>query len=299
MIRDGVYCENQRDVVEEALLSAKQNVKIAVAWINFHEYSDVIFALLKKGIEIKIAVNDDIKNKRYANIIRDLCSVGLQIKMIRMPNQYNYMHHKFCVVDNSMCMMGSFNWTKNANENNYEDLSISHDMNLISGYLIQFDTVWKLSVEDLILLKNPERCEICGYQKAHLCVFNQEGYYQTKADIYVACGCCGLRWINDEYFNVAVYNNLIGIFDKYSDMDEFDFLHGYQWDEEERKRQMDTEISAYLSSVRSNRMGCPIIHAVGIYGWKCFNKDDGENIIQVLWKERYSSSYIQDEYILD
>ncbi len=298
MICDGVFCENQRDIVIEALKMAKHSVVIAVAWINFNEYGSTINELLQNGVNIRIVVNDDVKNAKYAGLIGNLQNNGLQYKMIHMPKNSNYMHHKFCVIDKTMCMMGSFNWTKNANENNFEDLSISHDRALVEGYVSQFETIWSLSIDDFIRLKKPEICESCGQPKAYLCVFEQEGYYQTKADIYEVCGCGDLKWVNNEFFDVSVYINLMGIFERYSDMDEEDFLNGFTINEQERKRALDYEISNYLSNVRSDRMGCPIIHAVGIYGWKPIYKDDGENIIQVLWKERYTSNYVMDEYVI-
>lgn len=298
MIHDGVFFENQRDIVIEALRTAKHSIVIAVAWINFDEYGSTINWLLQNGVSIRIVVNSDIKNARYARLMKNLQEVGLQLKMIRMPKSSNYMHHKFCVIDRKMCMMGSFNWTKNANENNFEDLSISHNIALVEGYVSQFETIWSLSIDDFNRLRNPEYCEICGQPIAYLCVFNQEGDYETKADIYEACGCGDLKWIKNEFFDVSVYNNLMGIFEKYSDMAEEDVLNGFMINEQERKRELDYEISNYLSNVRNDRMGCPIIHAVGIYGWKSIYKDDGDNIIQVLWKERYSSSYVMDEYVI-
>lgn len=298
VINAGVFCENQRDIVIEALGMAKCDIVIAVAWINFDEYGSIINSLLQNGINIRIVVNDDVRNARYEMWVKDLQTSGLQIKRIRMPKDSSYMHHKFCVIDRKMCMMGSFNWTKNANENNFEDLSISYDRALVDGYVSQFEAIWSLSVDDFIKLRNPEYCVICRQPKVYLCVFDQDGYYQTKADIYEVCGCGDLKWINNEFFDVSVYGNLMGIFEKYSDMDEKDFMNGNIVNDQQRKRELDYEISSYLSVVRNYRMNCPIIHAVGIYRWKPIYKRDGENIIQVLWKERYSSSYVMDKYVI-
>lgn len=296
MICDGVFCENQRNIVIEALRTAKHSVIIAVAWINFNEYGDAIKELLQNGIRIKIVINADVRNARYMGILEDLQNIGLQLKMIKMPNKSSYMHHKFCVIDKKMCMMGSFNWTKNASENNFEDLIISHDISLVEGYILQFEALWTMPIEDFIKLRNPEHCEICGQPKAHLCVFEQDGYYKTRADIYEVCGCDEPRLVNSEFFDILVYNNLMGIFERYSDMDEDDFMNGLEIDVQERKRRMDYEISSYVSNIRNERMGCPIIHAVGIYGWKPIYKDDFIPIIQVLWKEKYSSKYVKYFY---
>lgn len=293
MIRDGVYCENQRNIVNELLLTAKESVKIAVAWINFDDYKNVFTSLLQREIKIKIAVNDDVINRKYSQNINELRNLGAHVKLINMPNKGNYMHHKFCIIDNKLCMSGSFNWTKNANDNNYEDLMVSRDMNLVRGYSNEFKAVWQLSKYDLKILKKPKCCECCSEPKITICVLEQDNDYHTQADLFQICGC-DIKCISSYYFDISVYVNLIGIFEKYSDMDEYD----YEYNKEELNEEMNFEISNYLSAIRENRMDFPIIHAVGVYAWRWFTKDDGERTIKVLWKEKYTGSYISDEYSL-
>lgn len=301
MIRDGVYFENQYGIIREAMKTAKKSIDIAVAWVNFSEYKDVMRELLQNGVKIRVIVNDDVINSRYVSLLEDLQSIGLKLKKFQMPKSKSYMHHKFCIIDSYMCIMGSFNWTKNANENNFEDLCISHVSDFVDSYKTQFETIWALSTDDIKILRNPKYCELCGHPQAYLCTFEQEGSDQTKADIYNVCEC-GLRFINNEFFDSSVYLNLMGIFEKNSDMDEEDFMMGFEFDKQERTRQMDYEVNKYLSKIRNNRMGFPIIHAVGTRCWQSYPypyKDDGEYVIKVLWKERYTSNYISDEYSIN
>lgn len=43
-------------------------------------------------------------------------------------------------------------------------------------------------------------------------------------------------------------------------------------------------------------MGLPIIHAVGVKTWKWLDKHDGELVYKIIWKERGTERYIEDEY---
>lgn len=53
----------------------------------------------------------------------------------------------------------------------------------------------------------------------------------------------------------------------------------------------------FLSSVcRRNRIGMSIIHAAGVKSWRCYGKHDGESFYKIIWKERGTNKYIQDEY---
>ncbi|MCD2348876.1 phospholipase D-like domain-containing protein [Clostridium guangxiense] len=257
MVRDGVFCENQKSIVTELLSTATKSVKIAVAWINFDDYREIFILLLQKKIKIRIAVNDDVANRKYSKNIKELTHLGAKIRFISMPSnnkyEHHYMHHKFCIIDNKLCISGSFNWTKNANDNNYENLIVSHDINLVNPYILEFKAVWQLSKDDINMLRNPECCEYCKKPKMIICIFSQEGYYNTQADLYKVCGC-DIEHIFSDYFDISVYNNLITIFEKYSDMDEYAYEHGYDYNKEDRNEKINFDISNYLSNIRANRM---------------------------------------------
>jgi cardiolipin hydrolase len=47
------------------------------------------------------------------------------------------MHHKFAIVDNRKVIAGSLNWTRNPS-NNYENIFISHDPQILACYRQEF-----------------------------------------------------------------------------------------------------------------------------------------------------------------
>jgi phosphatidylserine/phosphatidylglycerophosphate/cardiolipin synthase-like enzyme len=49
------------------------------------------------------------------------------------------MHHKFAVIDNKVVLTGSFNWTRNAAEDNHENI-ISIDS---ADMAVYFTDAWK------------------------------------------------------------------------------------------------------------------------------------------------------------
>lgn len=293
-----VYVDDLENVVKGRLLSAKEDIKICVAWINFNVYGEIFKQLLYRDVTVKIILNNDVNNNRYNEIIEELEDIGAEIKRIKMPNKTKYMHHKFCIVDRKIGFWGSFNWTTNASENNFEDLTESDEINAIVEFEKEFDSLWKLSNDDIKILQNPRRCMSCNTPIVVLCVLSEEGYYQTKVEIFELCSC-DFRWIKDEYFDIALYNNLISICDKYNDMDEFDYEYEIDSNKEQREKLFNNEIEQYLSNIRSSRMGYPIIHAVGVYSFKWVSKDEQERIIKVLWKEKFINKLIEDEYYIE
>lgn len=286
------YFTNLENIAICNLRKAQKSIKVAVAWINFSHYGDVFEELLNRGVKIKILLNNDAINQRYIDFIQYLNSRGADVRLVSFGG---IMHHKFCVIDKRMCMFGSFNWTQSANIRNIENLNICDEVMFVNKYLFEFKALWNLSKEDIRLLTHPLCCSACGNPTINILLMEPDGYYQTKIDVLQQCDC-GQKIVYTDYYDISVYNNYEAAIHQFED----DVLAVYQSGDDIAYNQLVAEqdfvIANYLSFVRTNRMGMPIIHAVGVKSWKWFNKHDGEYIYKIIWKERGTSSYIQDEY---
>ena len=286
------YFTNLENIVIGELLKAQHSVKIAVAWINFSVYCQVFFQLLQKGVKIKIIINDDARNRKYQAIIDELNDYGAKIKLHRYGG---LMHHKFCVIDKALCLFGSFNWTINANIKNIEDLNISDELSLVNRYVLEFKALWELTADDFKLLRNPIRCPLCGEPQVNVMLIEQEGDYQTKIEIIQQCSC-NQKIVFTDYFNVTVYMEYLGIIDSFQD----DIDNAIQRQDtalmNELTSMRDFSLSCYWAFVRYNRVKMPLIHAVAIKTWEWLNKVDGYMCYKIIWKERGTEHYIEDEY---
>lgn len=52
------------------------------------------------------------------------------------------MHHKFAILDNQILLTGSYNWTKESEEENHENLLVLHDPALVQKYQEEFEALW-------------------------------------------------------------------------------------------------------------------------------------------------------------
>lgn len=282
-----VFFSNQEKEIIEKLLIAKNNVKIAVAWIDFQKYKDIFNILLERGISLYIITNDDQKNHRYDNIINELIVEGLNIKFFKIIG-FGYMHHKFCIVDGKFLINGSFNWTKNANENNFENLLIIKNQEIIKNFIFEFNNLWNISAEIIKELKTKKICDICENEKIFICVLEQEDEYTTRIDFLEICECSiKLKWT--DYCNVSLI-----ILIKES-------LINYAYEDNEEYCQtifLDLQ-DTLMTLCRKHFDNNTIIHAIGIYSVDNSYENEGERIIRVLWKERYYSKYLGDKILLD
>src|SRR5207244_12767424 len=52
------------------------------------------------------------------------------------------MHHKFALLDDSVLLTGSYNWTTESEEQNYENLLVLREPELIATYRPEFEALW-------------------------------------------------------------------------------------------------------------------------------------------------------------
>lgn len=123
MTKITAHFENHKDIIELETSSAKSEVLIAVAWINFKEYKSIFEKVLKNDCDLKILCSDNWQNRTHLKEIIELREKGASIHLLEMPNASNYMHHKFAVIDRRNIVNGSFNWSPNATKS-FENLIV-------------------------------------------------------------------------------------------------------------------------------------------------------------------------------
>ena len=190
------FFTNLENVAVCEIKRAEKSIKAAVAWINFDIYGPIFEELLSRNLKIEILLNDDIINQRYSNYITYLISKGANIRTV---NFAGIMHHKFCVIDDSRCMFGSFNWTQNANVRNIEDLNICKEVTFVNSYLLEFKALWNLSKSDINLLRHPRCCNICKYPIINILLMESYGDFQTKVEVLQQCNCQSEKVYTDFY----------------------------------------------------------------------------------------------------
>lgn len=57
-----------------------------------------------------------------------------------------YMHNKFVIIDQSIVITGSANWTMNGFFGNFENVIISNESSLVQSFLTNFETVWIMAM---------------------------------------------------------------------------------------------------------------------------------------------------------
>ena len=130
-----VYFKNIQKQIIEHLQNAEYSVDIAVAWLTDKWIINTLSNLLDKDVGIRILYNNDVYD-----LFQMLYNKGAEIRCSK-----DLMHNKFCIIDNSVVINGSYNWTSNANLNNHENITIFYNEDeIVDSFQEEFERLFDL-----------------------------------------------------------------------------------------------------------------------------------------------------------
>jgi hypothetical protein len=132
--------KNIESEIISRIKSSKKNLKIAVTWFTNHEiFNEILKKLENPEFEVDLIIlNDRINNKREGlNFQRFIESKG----KFYFSSNNNMVHHKICIIDESIVITGSYNWTYYAENRNWENIVILENEIIVKGYLNEFSKI--------------------------------------------------------------------------------------------------------------------------------------------------------------
>jgi phosphatidylserine/phosphatidylglycerophosphate/cardiolipin synthase-like enzyme len=119
--------------------SAKESMYIAIYSFTQDDIASAVLRAKERGVEIRIVFDYD-QSKNDSSVDEKLIEAGIPVKRL---DGSGYMHNKFTIIDGSIVSTGSFNYSKNANEKNNENLLFIKNSDLASLYKSDFDLLWE------------------------------------------------------------------------------------------------------------------------------------------------------------
>jgi len=134
MQTDAVF-ENIAERIQNEIGKTKHTLLIAVAWFTNKNIFNSILLKAKAGCSVSLIISDDAIN---ANSRIDFSELEkLNGHFYKFGNgDTELMHNKFCVIDNSTVITGSYNWSYKA-ENNFENVVINYEDRFLAEQFIR------------------------------------------------------------------------------------------------------------------------------------------------------------------
>lgn len=133
--------ENISERIQEELNKAEKTIYIAVAWFTNKELFDILKIKAQNNCKVFIIINnDDINN----NSSIPFNSLNIKNIKIYKTSQNELMHNKFCIIDHTTILTGSYNWSYKA-KSNFENIVITqNDTILANQFLDEFHKIVEL-----------------------------------------------------------------------------------------------------------------------------------------------------------
>lgn len=143
-----VYFEDISASIIEKLQDASRSIRVAVAWFTDRQLFEILVQKASEGIPVIVIIRNDIINLGQAGLAwqKFLDSNGT---LYFSPNS-PALHHKFCLIDDTTLISGSYNWTYGAKRNR-ENIVLSQQVELIKAFHQEFSYLldYALEVADL------------------------------------------------------------------------------------------------------------------------------------------------------
>ncbi len=135
--------------IQEEISKAQKSIFIAVAWFTNKNIFNELVKKAKNGCVVSLIVSNDKINNNSAIDFEQLLTGNSRVYKIGNGDT-ELMHNKFCIIDYSTVITGSYNWSYKA-ESNFENVIItSNDTTLAGQFVAEFNNIRKQYYPDEI-----------------------------------------------------------------------------------------------------------------------------------------------------
>jgi len=132
------YFSNIRSHIQTELKTAKDSIFVAVAWFTDAKLFDILCQKATNGLDVQLIVMDDDITRNCSIDYSKLEVCGGKVFQINNEITGTLMHNKFCIIDKTNTITGSYNWSIKA-QTNHENITITKDSEeLAEMFLTEF-----------------------------------------------------------------------------------------------------------------------------------------------------------------
>ena len=130
------------EVVESLVANSARSIDGAIYRFNNPHLAAALSDAVRRGVMVRVILD---RNKyEESRSTRELFSGGA-IPFRLLPGRQgpgSKMHHKYVILDGKTLLTGSYNWTPESEEQNYENLLVLHEWEKIDLYRLEFEALW-------------------------------------------------------------------------------------------------------------------------------------------------------------
>lgn len=132
------------NAIASEIEKASRDIAVCTYYFTEDRLSDSLIKAKHRGIAIRIVLDKSQTSSKYSETNK----FGKEGIEARIDSTHHIMHNKYCIIDSSTVITGSYNWTDSAEKENAENLIIiKGSPELAAKYLADFEKHWEHSTE--------------------------------------------------------------------------------------------------------------------------------------------------------
>jgi len=121
-----------------AIKNAETSIEVAIYSFTSKNIEAALIEAKERGVRCRLVL-DFLQSKSRYSRTKSLGENGFEIRIAKSGKT---MHNKFAIIDHSIVLTGSYNWTKNADTKNDENLVFIFDKKIANEYSTEFFELW-------------------------------------------------------------------------------------------------------------------------------------------------------------
>ena len=133
--------------IERLLEGARVSLDAALYRFANPRLARALVSAVSRGVSVRLVLDHGKYGETRAT--RELLSTLQMPYRLSCGRQgvHSKMHHKFSILDSHTVLTGSYNWTLDSEELNYENLVILREPEVLESYRREFEELWRSSAE--------------------------------------------------------------------------------------------------------------------------------------------------------
>lgn len=134
--------ESVAEAIMSLLRATSRSIDAALYRLNHPRLARALEEAVERGVRVRLVVDGNKYNESRATqelLARAIIPFRLAYGR-RGPG--SKMHHKFVILDQQTVLTGSYNWTLESEDENYENLVILEEAQPVEAYTREFEALW-------------------------------------------------------------------------------------------------------------------------------------------------------------
>lgn len=126
--------DNIRNIIIDYLNKSKKSIHFMSFSMTDEDIGETIIKRFKQGIKVFGIFEKNGSDSSYSEYVK----MKLENIPVKLDKNKALMHHKVIIIDNEIVITGSYNFSRNANKQNDENVLILHEKNVANKFLNEF-----------------------------------------------------------------------------------------------------------------------------------------------------------------